>query len=311
MPENNVLMTLATFRGFHWLGYLDLHSNGLRHLATGLFQPLQNLLTLDLADNLLTQLEDGTFLGLRSLQKLNLNNNRLVFLSRSTLHHLPKLQWLIITNNPDLDMVPGTFDDITALSILNSDAFRFCCVAKETPVCTPAADEFSSCNDLMSNSALQISIWVLGVIALVGNVFVVAWRIKTDRQKVSSFFIINLGLSDGLMGVYLLIIASVDVYYRGVYILYADSWRASAMCQVAGALAMLSSEVSVYMLTIITLDRALNILYTRKVKVISWNKAVGITIAGWLGCLLLTILPVVRIDYFQDAFFGRTGKHVC
>ena len=54
--------------------------------------------------------------------------------------------------------------------------------------------------------------------ALVGNAFVIVWRLKTDRKKASSFFVINLGCSDFLMGVYLLIIASVDTHYRGKYV---------------------------------------------------------------------------------------------
>ena len=41
----------------------------------------------------------------------------------------------------------------------------------------------------------------------------------------------------------MLIIASVDVSYRGTYIIHADSWRSSVLCQFAGILAMLSSEV--------------------------------------------------------------------
>ena len=96
----------------------------------------------------------------------------------------------------------------------------------------------------MANGALQISIWVLGTCAMAGNLFVVIWRVRSDRARVSSFFIINLGISDFLMGVYMVIIASVDVYYRGVYVIYADDWRSSPLCQLAGIMAMLSSEVS-------------------------------------------------------------------
>ena len=55
-------------------------------------------------------------------------------------------------------------------------------------------------------------------ISLGGNAFVVFWRLKTERTKPSSFFVINLGCSDFLMGVYLLIIASVDTHYRGKYV---------------------------------------------------------------------------------------------
>ncbi len=70
------------------------------------------------------------------------------------------------------------------------------------------------------------------------------WRLKSDRRRVASFFIINLGVSDWLMGCYMLIIGSVDASYRGSYIVHADAWRSSVLCQFAGILAMLSSEVS-------------------------------------------------------------------
>jgi leucine-rich repeat-containing G protein-coupled receptor 8 len=67
----------------------------------------------------------------------------------------------------------------------------------------------------MSNSILRICIWVLGSVALVGNMFVISWRAKYQTvNKVHSFLIINLALGDFFMGIYLLIIASVDAYYR-------------------------------------------------------------------------------------------------
>ena len=89
----------------------------------------------------------------------------------------------------------------------------------------------------------QVSIWVLGISAFLGNLFVIVWRIRTDASKASSFFVINLGCSDFLMGLYLLIIGSVDAHYRGVYIVHADAWRSSNLCQAAGFLAMLSRFV--------------------------------------------------------------------
>jgi hypothetical protein len=36
----------------------------------------------------------------------------------------------------------------------------------------------------MANYPLQVSIWVLGLSAFCGNIFVVIWRIMKDRSKV-------------------------------------------------------------------------------------------------------------------------------
>ncbi len=308
LSDNRVLMDDESLERLHWLAFLDLSINGLDDVKQDLFGDLKNLIELVLSHNRMQELTDRAFRGLQSLQKLDLDNNDLVFLSYQTLSHLPKLHHLILTNNPNLDLIKGTFDGSLSLRILNSDAYKFCCVARSVETCTPEADEFSSCEDLMSNFALQVSIWVLGILAFVGNIFVVIWRIRTDRKKVSSFLIINLGVSDWLMGVYMLIIASVDVHYRGTYIIYADSWRASSLCQLAGVLAMLSSEVSVFMLTVITLDRVITIMFPLKTELFRLKKAAVVAGCGWVVCLVLTLLPISKTAYFGDAFFGRTGS---
>ncbi len=68
------------------------------------------------------------------------------------------------------------------------DEFRFCCLAKYVPSCTPARDEFSSCEDLMSNLVLRICIWILGVVATVANLFVIILRtIHKNANRVRSW----------------------------------------------------------------------------------------------------------------------------
>ena len=82
--------------------------------------------------------------------------------------------------------------------------------------CDPPQDEISDCEDLMSNLVQRIILWFLGVVALVANAAVVIWRFKTRlyANPVSSTLILSLGCADFLMGIYLIIIASVDEYYR-------------------------------------------------------------------------------------------------
>ena len=63
------------------------------------------------------------------------------------------------------------------------------------------------------------------------------------------------------MGVYLMIIAIVDTYYKGIYILYDKMWRESDLCKFAGFISTFSSELSVLTLTVITLDRLLCIIF--------------------------------------------------
>ncbi len=64
-----------------------------------------------------------------------------------------------------------------------TDEFRFCCLAPGVARCRPLPDEFSSCKDLMSNYVLRVAIWVLGVVALLGNTLVIIWRLRDSRDS--------------------------------------------------------------------------------------------------------------------------------
>lgn len=68
------------------------------------------------------------------------------------------------------------------LYISEVDEFRFCCLARDVQQCLPEPDEFSSCEDLMSNYLLRITIWILGTVAFFGNLLVFIWRVRDDRN---------------------------------------------------------------------------------------------------------------------------------
>ncbi|KAH9496636.1 hypothetical protein Btru_009899 [Bulinus truncatus] len=155
---------------------------------------------------------------------------------------LKEVTVLDLTHNVIKDIGESVFMGLPTLSELKTDSFTFCCLAPEGVECSPKQDEFSSCEDLMSNHVLRISIWVLGSIAIIGNFVVIIWRVRDFRGgKVHSFLITNLAIGDFLMGLYMLIIAVADSLYRGVYVAYADIWKQSGFCQFAGFVSTFSS----------------------------------------------------------------------
>ncbi|KAL1129109.1 hypothetical protein AAG570_013640 [Ranatra chinensis] len=102
----------------------------------------------------------------------------------------------------------------------------------------------------MSNIVLRVCVWALALVSVSGNMLVVFWRAKFKYcNKVHSFLITNLALGDLFMGSYLLLIAVVDWYYRGVYSIYDSGWRSSPVCSFAGFISTFSSELSVFTLT--------------------------------------------------------------
>lgn len=152
------------------------------------------------------------------------------------------------------------FHGLGQLGYLKTDSYKFCCLASfQIPFdrCDPPADKISDCEDLMSSPIQRSFLWILGGVALTANLAVIIWRYQTRLycNPVESTLILSLGIADFLMGIYLITIASVDVYYRGRYIEVSDMWRSSALCKFCGFISTLSSEACVFTLVFITVDR--------------------------------------------------------
>ena len=104
----------------------------------------------------------------------------------------------------------------------NLDSFSLCCYATRvlaTVNCQypfSERDSFSSCNRMIEATGPRKIIWLLGILAVLGNLAVIAWRlIRRDDHPVQTCLLTNLAVSDFLMGVYLLIIAIQDQIWAG------------------------------------------------------------------------------------------------
>ena len=126
-----------------------------------------------------------------------------------------------------------------------------------------ASDERSpylTCDRLLSDRVLVIMMWIIGLNALGGNGFVLLWRRKKSlSSKVQDLLLYNLAMSDGLMGVYMVTIASVDIYFGDNFPMNSENWRKGVLCRILGALSIASSEASIFFVTLITIDRFINV----------------------------------------------------
>ncbi|KAK3782892.1 hypothetical protein RRG08_002521 [Elysia crispata] len=477
---NNFLTSISSelLNGLSSLIQIHLDGNQIHFIANGSFLGLARLTTLDLSDQNLSRLERNVFYGLHSLHYLNLSGNNLNILPDGVFNGLKKLTKLDISHNSIGNIDKRVFYGLPQLKNLITDEYRFCCLAPWVERCEPQPDEFSSCEDLMSNGILRIAIWAQGMVALFGNLVVVVWRcrdlqgrkpctslgptslgplsadhqpdqilavhlptspgplsadhqpdqilavhlptspgplsadhqpdqilavylptspgplsadhqpdqilavhlstspgplsadhqpdqilvvhlptspgplsadhqpdqilavhlptspgplsadhqpdqilavhlptspgpLSADHQPdqilaVHSLLITNLAIGDFLMGVYLIIIAITDSYYRGVYMLHEGAWRSSHLCHFAGFVSTFSSELSVLTLTIITLDRLICIIFPLRFARLSVRNAVGVISAVWLLVFLISIVPLSGMAYFQN-FYGRSG----
>ncbi|XP_074662379.1 G-protein coupled receptor GRL101-like [Tubulanus polymorphus] len=144
--------------------------------------------------------------------------------------------------------------------------------------------------------------------AIIGNIGVVISRvIYKDFKQLDGFLIMNLAVSDLLMGIYLVIIASVDVYYRGIYTLNEKYWKRSVLCKISGILSSVSSEVSVFVLLFMTCERCATIKFPFRKTPVTRNRGALIMALAWIGVFVIFILPVLKIPYFGNEFYSNSG----
>ena len=98
------------------------------------------------------------------------------------------------------------------------------------------------------------------------------------------------------MGAYLLTIASYDGVYQDRYAFHALEWTSSWKCSFCGFLAMLSSELSVLVLTLITIERYRCICcdsYFSRVSMVTLSSARVNLIIIWSAAVIIASLPLL------------------
>nr|KAG5712885.1 hypothetical protein BaRGS_007482 [Batillaria attramentaria] len=136
------------------------------------------------------------------------------------------------------------------------------------------------------------------------------FRVWCETQGTSPAFrvlVANLCVSDFLMGVYLMMIGSADARYRGEYLWKNREWVHSTACQAAGFLGLLSSEVSAFIICLITLDRliVLRAPLNRDLH-LTVRSAMATCGAAWLVGVVLALVPLLTADGEWE-FYSQNG----
>jgi hypothetical protein len=215
----NTLVRLLpnTLTKYKSLRVLRIHGNKfLRTIVAGAFSGL-NIDSLDLKQASLELLEENTFYGL-NLTELDLSNSRIQRIKDNAFNGL-FCQYIYIQNNPIKDFGKGFFAGVIGVQHLVTSAYKYCCVRPaglSEDQCLPHRDEFSSCEDLMRKTVLRVLMWVIGIMALSGNVMSIIYRVLRDRKRFKlgyGIFVTNLAVADMFMGIYMLIIAIADYWF--------------------------------------------------------------------------------------------------
>nr|WPS71333.1 relaxin family peptide receptor 2 [Sminthopsis crassicaudata] len=307
--EGNRIKSLmnSTFLACDELTVLFLPRNQIDFVPDKTFSSLKNLGELDLSNNLIVDLPHNLFKDLKLLQKLNLSYNPISNLDEDHLKSLKYLQSLDLEKIEIPNINPRMFHHMRNLSHIYFKNFRYCSYAPHVRICVPLTDGISSFEDLLANNILRIFVWVIAFITCFGNLFVIGMRsfIRAEN-KTHAMSIKILCCADCLMGVYLFFIGFFDIKYRGQYQKYALLWMESLQCRLMGFLAMLSTEVSVLLLTYLTLEKYVVIVFPFSNIRPGKRQTLIILVCIWIVGFLIAIIPFWSEEFFGN-FYGKNG----
>ncbi|KAK2488747.1 hypothetical protein MC885_006371, partial [Smutsia gigantea] len=239
--------------------------------------------------------------------KRNLSSNPLLCLHKDQFENLERLQSLDLERIEIPNINTQMFQPMKNLSHIYFKNFRYCSYAPHVRICMPLTDGISSFEDLLANDILRIFVWVIAFITCLGNLFVIGMRSIIKAENTTHAMSIKiLCCADCLMGVYLFFVGFFDMKYRGQYQKYALLWMESLQCRLMGFLAVLSTEVSVLLLTYLTLEKFLAVVFPFSNIRPGKRQTSVILLSIWIVGFLIAAIPFWNEDYFGN-FYGKNG----
>ncbi len=262
---------------------LLLRNNNINLLYNNTFYGLVALFHLDISYNSLTSLSGKFFTPLSSLKKLNLKKNQITTFSN------------MFTN--------------TKMALLLTDNPIVCCYTDQKVTnCSAKPTYLSSCKDLLSSKPMKFLIWIIGVFSFIMNATNVVVRLSPYYQRSPvDYNIISIAISDALLGLYLILLGSADIYFIGKFAGYQSSWRKSWVCNVAATLYLFSSLSSITNLVALSIIRYVLIRFPFYYK-ITLSRKIRKWVISKFVCLVFGTTALVQI-YF--VFYGFSPNFIC
>ena len=325
------------------LRHLDLSENGLKHIDMQHFNTLNNLRVLVLTGNPLLSitntespepdmmvletitLSDTSFsvfngsalAGCPNLKTLNISWSKLTTIAEDGFQSTPLLENLDVRGSSLKDYPIDLLRSLVFLKIVHTDNYKLCCEVTLPEDfllsnCHVYAiqDLLASCKDLLKSNVYRVFLWLFATLSVVGNVgsFVARLYLGNKGAGLGSFsiFVSSLAMADFFMGVYLAIVGVADQIYRGNYLSHDDQWKESTVCKIAGFLSLMSTEVSAFIICLITLDRFLALRFPFSRLHFSRGSALAACTTVWVVGIVLATVPLLPVTSHWE-FYSQTG----
>ena len=275
------------WRYFKLLRWLQLNNQGISVLHKGFL--CGDLMTrLDLSHNVINLVEQGAFSNLTNIELLNLDSNKITHLRHHFCDSLKKLKFLFLRDNPLYDdIAPLVLSGVPNIQIIRSDWYMLCCTVIHVKDCQPRGYHISSCDSLLSFISAKVIIALEASFATLSNGVLLYLFFMAKHKNPDMPLMVSLVSADALMGVYLLLIAVMDLTTTGVFYQHVTQWTQSYICLIGGLLNFVSSEASLCILAALSIVRAVAIQKIGGLKVLK-SKIICASVCVWMIVAVLT-----------------------
>ena len=303
-------ISMSVFRSLHNLQVLVLKGNPLTSLSMGVSGWQQNALkTIDLSRTYLRVLDGQVIAMSPSIQQLNISFCAIYLIGTRGFQNLHHLKQLDMRGNPIEKFPLDLFQGLNQLEQVLSPHYQLCCddlLPKKNPKvkCVAPQHLYSSCQNLLRSDIYRFIFLSLGLLSILGNVasLISHWFLATNM----CIFMVNLQCCNLCMGIHTSIISVAHEMFLTDFVHYEEWWTASVACKVAGFLSLLSSEVSVLIIFLFTLDHFIILCFPLSAYRFGKMSAAVACGVAWLVGFLLASIPLSP-DRLQWGHYGQTG----
>ena len=323
------------------LHVFDLSYNELKSILMNVFIHLRNLKVLILKGNPLTSVTvSPSNMSQNMLRMVDLSKTHLSVFDSKIFSYTPGIQHISVSYSSmysirtqfyqtvsylrELD-IRGTmikdfplrlFSRLNYLTRVLASDYRLCCEENlpniaPKPSCLAPRHFLSSCDDMLQSKVYRLNFWFVAVLAsLMNMVCCVCHCVKTyipiPYGGAVVVFMASLQCADFCMGIYTTIISAACETFSGQYLHYEHKWKESVACTVAGFLCLLSSEVSVLTVCLLTLDHFTTVVFQHEIYRFSMKSASVACAVVWLVGILLASLSLLP-GLSESGHYGQTA----
>ena len=205
---------------------------------------------------------------------------------------------------------------------LNSSRHQFISLERQCDGIYDCFDLSDECNDqcgrrIIRRTMLRITCWVMGLLALIFNTFIVfrgavALRnCETAEMMTSKSLMSLIGTGDFLIGLYLILLSVYDSFVFGNdFCKKQAEWLTGTPCMLLGVISTIGSQISLFTMTALSIIRMHGVACKTMrlpgpVEKKSILKVISIGIATVAGALMIATIPLVPSleDYFVQGMY--------